>query len=225
MTRTSQERVLNGPNGEPWYISWNVTRTRVTLLGFNLPVVAFLSGTMLTVYQQQAFTHYFPVMSSLFLAFTFSFLSASCLMASQELDREGLSRPWLFFLGDVLMYLALSQSLAAMVRRYLSALDQAVVFVQDPADASGAGAFVLEVLSGVGVIAWCLTIYAGPIVSILRSPLRPRSRGLLFGIYVGFLLVIFSVATDAHRVQDIVLDEPEPTWRIFLWQFLQPLTW
>jgi len=29
--------------------------------------------------------------------------------------------------------------------------------------------------------------------------------------------VIFLVAIDAHIVQDIVLIEPEPTWRIFLW--------
>ena len=32
--------MLNGPSDEPWYISRNVTRTRVTLLGFNLSVVA-----------------------------------------------------------------------------------------------------------------------------------------------------------------------------------------
>jgi hypothetical protein len=33
------------------------------------------------------------------------------------------------------------------------------------------------------------------------------------------------VATQAHMLQDVVLGEPEPTWVIFLKQFIQPLTW
>jgi len=40
----------------------------------------------------------------------------------------------------------------------------------------------------------------------------------------GLLLLTFVVGTDTRLVQDGGLKEPEPTWRIFLWQFLQPPT-
>ena len=97
---------------DDWWISLNVTRTRMSLLGFNLSVIAFLIGLFLTVYEQQAFTHYLPAMSSLFLSLALSFLSAGFLLASQELDEEGRSRPWFFSIGDILMYLQIMESLA-----------------------------------------------------------------------------------------------------------------
>ena len=84
---------------------------------------------------------------------------------------------------------------------------------------------VLVILATIGVAAWMLTIYVGPIVSMRRSPTRGRSKLALVGVYALALLITFAVATDAHIAQDVVLDEPEPTWRIFLNQFLQPLTW
>ena len=210
---------------ERWWISLNVTRTRVTLLGFNLSVVAFLSAMILEARGEAAFTHHLPGMASLFLSFALSFLSAICLLSSQEIDREGHSRPLLFSIGDVLMYVALSQSLAAMMRSSLSAIDKTVEHVDITYASDNAGSVVLMILAAVGVAAWMLTIYVGPAVSIRRSPTEGKSKLTVIAVYALTVLLTFAVATDAHMVQDAVLNDPEPVWKIFLWQFMQPLTW
>jgi hypothetical protein len=210
---------------EPWWISPNVTRTRVTLLGFNLTVIAFLSALMLEARGDEAFTHHLPGMASLFLSFSLSFLSAICLLASQELDHKGNSRPLLFSLGDILMYVALSQSLAAMMRSSLRAIDKTVEHVAMNFGGNNSGSVVLALLATVGVAAWMLTIYVGPVISIRRSPTSGRTQLVVISAYALVLLLTFAIATDAHMVQDVVLNDPEPTWKIFLCQFMQPLTW
>jgi hypothetical protein len=210
---------------DPWWISLNVTRTRLTLLGFNLSVIAFLTGTMLTIHEERAFTQQLAVMTALYLSFALSFISAACLLASQELDREGLSRPWLFSVGDVIMYVALSQSLAAMMRTSLRAVDRATEAVQLAHGTPWVGETVVVATSGLALIAWASLFYVGPLLSIRRSPVRSGSRWRLGLIYGGLVLLTMVLAVDAHVVQDVALDEPEPLWRIFLWQFVQPLVW
>ena len=59
---------VNDPTKQPWWISLNVTRTRVTLLGFNLTVIAFLTALVLEARGEQAFTHHLPTMAALFLS-------------------------------------------------------------------------------------------------------------------------------------------------------------
>lgn len=210
---------------EPWWISLNVTRTRVTLLGFNLSIIAFLTGTMLTIHEWQAFTAQLSVMTALYLSFALSFLSATCLLASQELDRNGHSRPWLFSVGDVLMYVALSQSLAAMMRTSLRAMDRATEAVQIEHGRPLIGETVVVTTSVLALAAWGALIYVGPVLSIRRSPVPSGSRWRLAAIYALLLLITMVLATDAHVVQDVVLSEPEPLWRILLWQLVQPLVW
>jgi len=83
----------------------------------------------------------------------------------------------------------------------------------------------LLILAAVGTAAWMLTIYVGPAVALRRSPTTGRSQAVVAAVYALALLATFAVATDAHLVQDAVLAEPEPTWQIFLRQFMQPLTW
>ena len=216
---------VNEPGKQPWWISLNVTRTRVTLLGFNLTVIAFLTALVLEARGEQAFTHHLPTMASLFLSFALSFLSAIGLLASQELDKDGMSRPLLFSIGDVLMYVVLSQSLAAMMRSTLRAVDATIDHVESYYASQSAGSVVLFVLALVGTAAWMLTIYVGPAVALRRSPTEGRSQWIVVGVYALALFATFAVATDAHLVQDAVLNDPEPVWQIFLRQFIQPLTW
>jgi hypothetical protein len=146
-----------------WWIGLNVTRTRVTLLGFNLSFVAFLVSLFLAVYEEQAFTDHLPAMSALFMAFTFSLLAAGALLTSQELDEAGRSRPWLFSLGDIMMYLALSQSMAGFSRKYLGATIEGVdrIHATYPGFES-TGSFLRAMMIVLALLAWCLLSYAGP---------------------------------------------------------------
>jgi hypothetical protein len=225
MAAESERRDDAALTGGQWWISLNVARTRVSLLGFNLSVIAFLIGLLLTAFEGQAFTHHLPAMSSLFVGFCLSIIAAAFLLASQELDLEGLSRPWLFSIGDVCMYLALSQSIAGLTRKYLGGIQKGIEAIHATHPGATLGDFLGVALMLLSLLAWALTMYVGPCISISRSPLRKRERGVLWGIYASLVLMIFLIATQAHQLQDVVLDEPESVLSIFAWQFLQPLTW
>jgi hypothetical protein len=124
------------------------------------------------------------------------------------------------------MYLALSQSIAGLTRKYLGAVNNAIhaIHAAHPGETS-LGDFLGVALMLLSLLAWALTMYVGPCISIARSPLHNRERGALWAIYAGMMLTIFLIATQAHQLQDVVLDEPESVLSIFAWQFLQPLTW
>ena len=226
-----ETKTPEGPQGhvdEPptraWWISLNVTRTRVSLLGFNLTLIAFLVSMLLSIHEELAFSHHLPAMSSLFLGFCLSMFSTGSLLCSQELDEEGLSRPLLFSLGDLLMYLALSQTAAGLSRKYLSAVAETLDQVALGAGTGDLARFLEVVLSGLALVAWGLLFYVGPLMAIVRSPVGARLRGLLLAVYLLAVAVIVTVATQVHLVQDLVLGESEPTLRLVLRQFIQPLT-
>jgi len=210
--------------GRDWWISLNVTRTRITLLGFNLSVVAFMVGILLADTQEKAFGVHLPAMSALYVSFLTTMISVGCLLASQELDRVGLSKPWSFAIGDVLMYLAMSQSVSGFTRKYLSGIHEAIDAIhREHLPLVEFGGFLTTALASVGVLGWALLTYVGPLVSIAKSPVPKGGRKVLFALYVVLLLCVFYIATQAHILQDAVLGDYQEPWSIFLYQFVQPL--
>ena len=119
----------------------------------------------------------------------------------------------------------LSQSLAAMMRTSLRAVDLATEVVQNDHGRPWIGETVVVTTSVLALAAWAALIYVGPALSIRRSPVPRSSRWRLVALYVLLLLVTIVLAVDAHVVQDAVLEEPEPLWQIVLWQLVQPLVW
>lgn len=109
-------------------IALNVTRTRVTVLAFNLTIIVL----MLSITAARGTTPDHDVMAhltntiALFFAFCLTLLGLWWLLSSQNWNAEGLSRSWQFTLGSITTYLALSQTVTAFMHEYLISVKSAV---------------------------------------------------------------------------------------------------
>jgi hypothetical protein len=104
-------------------IALNVTRTRVTVLVFNLTVISVMLSILAArgTTGDQAVTAHLTSFVALFVGFCLTILGIFWLLTSQDWDAQGLSRPRPFTLGAMTTYLALSQTVTAFMHGNRSA--------------------------------------------------------------------------------------------------------
>ena len=213
-------------NHEPVRVAVNVMRARLTILGFNLAIITFqinelriLGGGIKLPGLEQSF--YLSAAAALFLGLALSLAAMVCFIASNALDREGTCNHWSLLAGDLLMYLALAQTVAGFFGAFTSELDQ--VALADPQEAR-LYARVIGAIDLAGGIAWAMAIYLGPVVSLLRSPYGRRITGGLGLAYLVLVLLVGQVWATALilEVQRPVL---EGTIRSWLGGLAAPLFW
>ena len=192
-------------------IALNVTRTRVTVLVFNLTIIAFMLSMMAQSGTSDSYAAKAHLVSStaLFVGFCLTLLGLLLLLHSQNFDAEGLSRPFPFTLGSITTYLAVSQTVTAFVHEYLLKV-ASELGASPPAVAQGAQSLVrldpfgdtaLAFLYVMGGAIWVLITYAAPLGAGLKSPAR-GGRGWVFaGYYLALQVPIYWVYAEAWRVQ------------------------
>jgi len=216
-------------------IALNVTRTRVTVLVFNLTIIAFMFSILKAsgASADHVAAAHLTSSAALFVGFCLTLLGLLWLLASQNLDAEGLSRPWPFTLGAITTYLALSQTITAFMHEYLlgveSAVEAARPGVAESAqslirlDALGDTALLILLVMGGGI--WILITYVGPLLAGLRSPVGGNRRWVFAGYYFVLQVPIYWVYARAWHLHYIPADQPTSMLGVFLLQFIQPLLW
>ena len=216
-------------------IALNVTRTRVTVLVFNLTIIAFMfsilkSGVAGAEYVTAA---HMTTSVALFAGFCLTLQGLLLLLASQNLDAEGLSRPFLFTLGSITTYLALSQTITAFMHEYLLAVGSTVA-ASPPGAAENIRSLVRNVALGDAALlilyvmagaVWILITYVGPLSVGLRSPVRRDLRWVFAGYYFAFQVPIYWVYARDWHLQFVTADQPTNLPSLFALQFVQPLLW
>ena len=216
-------------------IALNVTRTRVTVLVFNLTIIAFIFSMLKAsgASADHVAAAHLTSSAALFTGFCLTLLGLLWLLSSQNLDAEGLSRPWPFTLGAITTYLALSQTITAFMHEYLlgveSAVEAARPGVAESAqslirlDALGDTALLILLVMGGGI--WILITYVGPLLAGLRSPVGGNRRWVFAGYYFVLQVPIYWVYARAWHLHYIPADQPTSMLGVFLLQFIQPLLW
>ena len=216
-------------------IALNVTRTRVTVLVFNLTIIAFMFSILKAsgASADHVAAAHLTSSAALFVGFCLTLLGLLWLLSSQNLDAEGLSRPWPFTLGAITTYLALSQTITAFMHEYLlgveSAVEAARPGVAESAqslirlDALGDTALLILLVMGGGI--WILITYVGPLLAGLRSPVGGNRRWVFAGYYFVLQVPIYWVYARAWHLHYIPADQPTSMLGVFLLQFIQPLLW
>jgi len=216
-------------------IATNVTRTRVTVLVFNLTIIAFMFSMLKASSDNAGYAAMEHMTSSvaLFTGFCLTLLGLLLLLASQNLDAEGLSRPFPFTLGSITTYLALSQTVTAFMHEYLFAVESTVgasrpgvaESLQSLVWVDALGDTALLILLVMGGCAWFLIAYAGPLTAVLRSPVRGDLRWVFVGYYFTLQAPILLVYARAWQLQYVTADQPTDILSLFAFQFFQPLLW
>jgi len=216
-------------------IALNVTRTRVTVLVFNLTIIAFMFSILKASSASAEHVAMAHITSSvaLFAGFCLTLLGLLLLLTSQNLNPQGLSRPFSFTLGSITTYIALSQTITAFMHEYLlgveSAVEAARPGVAESAqslirlDALGDTALLILLVMGGGI--WILITYVGPLLAGLRSPVGGNRRWVFAGYYFVLQVPIYWVYARAWHLQYIPADQSTSMLGVFLLQFIQPLLW
>ena len=217
-------------------IALNVTRTLVTVLGFNLMVIAFMFSNVVTVDASADRDTIANLTSNaaLFVGFCLTLLGVLWLLSSQNWDAKGLCRPFPFTMGSITAYLAVSQTVTAFMHEHLLKLKSAADAAQPGVAVSGTwshagfdalGRIPLLFLLVMGGTMWVLVTYAGPLFAGLKSPIR-RSRGWVFaGYYFALQVPIYWLYARAWKLQYVSEDQPTHMLNLFAVQFFQPLLW
>lgn len=160
-------------------IATNVTRTRVTVLVFNLTIISLMLSLIFPhggTGEQQVMAHLTSSVA-LFVGFCLTLLGIFWLLFSQNLDAQGLSRTWPFALGAMTTYLALSQTVTAFMHEYLlglksdvgASLPDALEAIQSLVPFDALGHTSLSFLLVMGGAIWILMTYVAPLTLGLRA--------------------------------------------------------
>ena len=123
---------------EPVRVSVNVMRARLTILGFNLAIITFqinelpemAGGVKLPGIGQEI---YLSAAAALFMGLALSIIAMVSFIASCTIDREGVCNHWSLLAGDLLMYLALAQTVVGFFGAFHSEFEP--VALPDPEQA------------------------------------------------------------------------------------------
>jgi hypothetical protein len=197
-------------NRKPVRVAVNVMRARLTVIGFNIAVVSFQIAQLgsasdgLRVPGLGRAVH--PVAEiELYMALALSVFALFAFIMSCEFDEVGVCTHWSLIAGDLLMYMAMAHTLAGFLATEINILQSATIAV-------GGGA-------------WFLASYAGPLVSLVRSPFQRRTNIALGVAYLMVLLVLCWITALTVRVESAVSgDEPGLIFSV-LRELVQPLRW
>ena len=216
-------------------IALNVTRTRITVLVFNLTIIALMLS--ITSAGSAPVDHnslgHLTSSVALFVGFCLTLLGLLWLLSSQNLDAQGMSRPWPFTLGTITSYLALSQTVTAFMHEYLvkveSVLESSVAIGSDKIQTlvrlDALDATALLILFVMGSVVWVLTTYVAPLYTGFRSPIRGGWRWVLAGYYFSLQVPIYWVYAMTWQLEYVPADQDMNMLSLFALQFIQPVLW
>jgi hypothetical protein len=214
-------------NRWPVRIAVNVMRARLTVIGFNIAIVSF---QIVQLYRTSGglkvpgIDHVVHVGASmsLYMALALSLIALVAFIMSSAYDEVGVCTHWSLLAGDLLMYLGLAHTLAGFFAPLAEAIE--VFSANLPGLASEISILKTAALI-TGGTAWFLAVYAGPVVSLVRSPFQRRINITLGMVYLMVLLTLSWISAHAARLDAAVTGKESGMIFGVLGELVQPFRW
>jgi hypothetical protein len=210
-------------------VAVNVMRARLTVIGFNIAIVAF---QIVNLYKSSGglrvpgvdHTVHVGADMALFMALGLSLIALVAFIMSSAFDEVGYCTHWSLVAGDLLMYLGLAYTATG----FFAPLSKSIEILAAKLPAQAAEFALLHTAAlAVGGAAWFLAVYAGPVVSLRRSPF-PRRINVALGVaYLAALLTLSWVSAQSARM-DTLQTSGQPEARLILSvlrELIQPFRW
>lgn len=214
-------------NSKPVRIAVNVMRARLTVIGFNIAIVSFqlvnlygLSGGIKVPGMDHAV--HLTADAALLMALALSLTALATFIMSCALDEVGVCTHWSLVAGDLLMYLGLAHTVAGFFAPMGVAIDIFAAKISAPASQV---AILRAALTVAGGVAWFLAIYAGPVVSLLRSPFDRRTNIALGVAYLVLLVALCWVNLQAVSLETAGTADETGLIMGILRELVQPFRW
>jgi hypothetical protein len=214
----------------------NVTRTRVTVLGFNFTIVIFLSGFIVGNSGhpiELAIWYHLNEFVALFSGLLIGFFALYLYLFSQDLDFEGGSGIWSFTFAEVLMYIALAQTLSGAAQYFTVMLSNAIdnfpsLVSQETfptVEFDYAASYIKLLLFWISSIAWLFFVYFAPIFAVCSNPLSWKRKIPILLFYLSILSIVFLIAAQVHYLKALNQTQTMGIFNLFINQFFQPQQW
>ncbi len=214
-------------NHKPVRVAVNVMRARLTVIGFNIAIVSFQIAQLyrtpggLSVSGLDHAVHVGASMA-LFMALALSFIAMVAFIVSGALDEVGVCTLWSLVAGDLLMYLGLGHTVAGFFAPLAVSID---MFGAKLANNAAEVSILQRATVVAGGAAWFLATYAGPVVSLVRSPFGRRTNIALGIAYLVLLLTLSWVSSHAVRLELAGSGDESGLIIGILRELVQPLRW
>jgi hypothetical protein len=195
-------------------IAINTMRARLTILGFNLAIITFQITHLLRLRSGPVVPDFdaplhLPAMVALHFALLLSVSAMVLFVASGTLSEEGACDSPAVIVGDLLMYLGLAYSVVG----FFQPLVAEIAARQLPTAGETADFRILiQAISVSTAIAWALTAYVGPIVSLLRSPFSMLRNAAMGAGYLLLMVVLAYFWGVASELQSSLEGRPTTEW-------------
>jgi len=221
---------------ETFHIPLNVTRTRVTVLGFLMSVILFavaalvnFQGTQL----QEVLGNQLKVLIPLFLGFSFAFLALGIFIISQDSRRHGDSHVWVYSVGEVFLFVALAQTTSGILLLFMDLFTFALVrapekvFTTATMDANfmALSNQLLNSIFWLAAIAWFAMTYLIPFFAFNRIPLPKNKRPIVYFSYFCLLMLAFSISGGLYHLLGLAANAQYGRLTPFVAQLIQPILW
>lgn len=217
-------------------IALNVTRSRMTVLGFLMSIILFAIGAIATFEStpvHKVIGNELRLLVPLFIGFTFAFVSLGFFIVSQNTRAEGNSDIGFFSVGEVLMFIALSQTTAGVLLLFMSVMSTALM--KSPEILFSAAeltptfrkiaAFLFEWIFWFAAAGWFSVVYLIPTLSFKRNPLPHNKTWTLYFSYFGLLFLNFWVTGILYRLLSLEGGKMFGDLYPFIGQVIQPILW
>jgi hypothetical protein len=214
-------------NRWPVRVAVNVMRARLTVIGFNIAIVSFQIAQLYRVsgglrVPGVDHTVHLGADMSLFMALALSFIALVAFIMSGAFDEVGYCTHWTLVAGDLLMYLALAHTVAGFFEPLTAAIE---IFSAKLPDQASEIAILHTASLVAGGVAWFLATYAGPVISLVRSPFPRRTNIVLGAAYLVVLLALSWVSSHAMRVEATGSGDEASLVMSILIELVQPFSW
>jgi hypothetical protein len=213
-------------------IALNVTRTRITVLVFNLTIISVMLSILNATHGstgEHVSTAHLTSFVALFIGFCLTILGVYWLLHSQNWDAQGLSHPRPFTFGAMTTYLALSQTITAFMHEYLlwfksiesGTTEGVLTFV--PTVILDKPIFLMLLVMGGSI--WILTTYIAPLLAAIKGSALGEQLWIFVGYYCAVQIPIYWVYARAWHLQYVSTEQPMNMLSLIGLQFIQPLLW
>lgn len=227
--REHEDRLINSQPINNSGIALNVSRARLTVLGFALTVSVFAIGNVLFFSGEVVSPRIIwqlNILIALLSGVTIGMVSAVLFLISQRLDREGLSDKGIFAFAEMTMYLSLAYTLNGLTLEVLNLFSLNLgTFTTQQGDGSASAEMLQLMARWLGSLAWIFIAFVAPAWFLKRLPEPPRRKILYLSYYIAFMTLIAVLNALASEVSLTAAGQDPSFIGLFLKQFFAPFIW
>ncbi len=217
-------------------IALNVSRARLTVIGFMLTIDIFALGIFLSNVDQHVSLQILTELSvfyALVASLCVGTLAATLMLISERFDPLGNSDVVLFAFAEMTMFVAIVQTISGISRGFIVLFHanlaepavNALGALSASADLLTAGEAFRNLIFWLIALTWIFLAYVAPLWSLSRLPVTRHQKYLFAGYYLLLSCAVFALAAHALHIELLARGESTGVMQLFLQNFWAPSLW